>query len=114
MSDLNRESMVMKVLKKSVQMLNFFIDKTNIKVSDYPFKQSRNILEHMTVLLYTYFLNISLNVLRPTFFNACNWPFLCSLNIGKVRVKVGPKANYFSYFMGSCTNRVPLFNIFFH
>ena len=49
----------------------------------------------MTVLLYTYFYNISLNALRPTFFNIYNLPFLCSPNIGKIRVKVGPKTNYF-------------------
>ena len=68
----------------------------------------------MTVLLlYTYFLNISLNVLRPTFFNICNLPFLSSPNIGKIRVKVGPKTNYFSYFMSSCTNRIAVFNNFF-
>ena len=106
--------MVMKVLKTSVQMLNFFTDKTNIKVSEYPFKQNRNMLKNMTVILYTYFLNISLYVLRPTFFNTCNWPFLSSLNIRKMRFKVGPKTNYFSYFMSSCTNRVPVSKKFFH
>ena len=31
MSNLSRESMVMKVLKRSVLELSFFIDKTNIK-----------------------------------------------------------------------------------
>ena len=30
----------------------------------------------MTVLLYTYFYNVSLNVRRPTFFNIYNLPFL--------------------------------------
>ena len=64
----------------------------------------------MTVLLYTYFYNISLNALRPTFFNIYN---LHSPNIGKIRVKVGPKTNYFSYFMSSCTNRIEVFNNFF-
>ena len=52
-------------------------------------------IKNMTVLLYTYFYNISLNVLRPTFFNIYSLPFLPSPNIGKIRVKVGPKANYF-------------------
>ena len=70
-------------------------------------------LKNMTVLLYIYFHNISLNVLRPTFFNIYNLPFLRSPNIGKIRVKVGPKTNYFSYFMSSCTNRIAVFNIFF-
>ena len=67
----------------------------------------------MTVLLYTYFYNISLNVLRPTFFNIYNLPFLPSPNIGKIRIKVMPKTNYFSYFMSSCTNRIEVFNNFF-
>ena len=83
------------------------------KVSEYPFKPNKNVLKNMTVLLYTYFYNISLNVLRPTFFNIYNLPFLRSPNIGKIRVKVGPKTNYFSYFMSSCTNRIEVFNNFF-
>ena len=62
---------------------------------------------------YIHFFNIYLNVLRPTFFNICNLPFLSSPNIGKIRVKVGPKTNYFSYFMSSCTNRIAVFNNFF-
>ena len=83
------------------------------KVSEYPFKQNRSRLKNMTVLLYTYFFNIFLNVLRPTFFNICNLPFLHSPNIGETRVKVGPKTNYFSYFMNSCTNRIAVFSNFF-
>ena len=86
---------------------------TKVKVSEYPLKQNKNVLKNMTVLLYTYFHNISLNVLRPTFFNVYNLPFLCSPNIGKIRVKVGSKTNYFSYFMSSCTNRIAVFNNFF-
>ena len=70
-------------------------------------------LKNMTVLLYTYFYNISLNVLRPTFFNIYNLPFLRSPNIGKIRVKVGPKTDYFSYILSSCTNRIAVFNDFF-
>ena len=53
----------------------------------------------MKVLLYIYFYDISLNVLKPTFFNIRNSPFSCSPNIGKISVKVGSKTNYFSYFM---------------
>ena len=64
----------------------------------------------MTVLLYTKCFNISLIVLRPTFFNIDNLPFLGSPNIGKITVKVGPKTNCFSYFMSSCTNRIAVFN----
>ena len=84
-----------------------------IKFSEYPFKQNRSMLKNMTVLLYTYFSNISLNVLRPTFFNICSLPFLRSPNIGKIRVKVEPKTYYFSYFMSSCTNRIAAFSNFF-
>ena len=85
-----------------------------LKVSEYPFKQNKNMLKNMTVLLYTNFYNISLNVLRPTFFNIYNLPFLRSPNIGKIRVKVGPKTDYFSYILSSCTNRIAVFNDFFH
>ena len=70
-------------------------------------------IKNMTVLLYTYFYNISLNVLRPTFFNIYNIPYLLSPNIGKIRVKVGPKSNYFSYILSSFTNRIAVLNNFF-
>ena len=45
------------------------------------------------------FFNVSLNVLRPTFSNIYDLPFLHSPNVGKIRVKTGPKTNYVSYFM---------------
>ena len=70
-------------------------------------------LKNIKVLLYTNFYNISLNVLRQTFFNICNLSFLRSPNIGKIRVKVGPKTDYFSYILSSCTNRIAVFNDFF-
>ena len=38
---------------------------------------------------------MSLNVLRPTFFNTYNLPFLCSPNIDTIKVKVEPKTDYF-------------------
>ena len=95
------------ILIESVFLMNSF------KVSEYPFKPNKNVLKNMAVLLYTYFYNISLNALRPTFFNIYNLPFLRSPNIGKIRVKVGPKTNYFSYFMSSCTDRIVVFNNFF-
>ena len=84
----------------------------NLKVSGYPFKQNKNTLKNIKVPLYTYF-HISLNVLRPTFFNICNLPFSHFPNIRKIRVKVGPKTNCFSYFMSSCTDRIVVFNNFF-
>ena len=56
----------------------------------YPFKQNRSMLKSMTAIIHIFFI-ISLNVLRPTFFNICNLPFLRSPNIGKIRVKVGLK-----------------------
>ena len=82
-----------------------------VKVSEYPFKQNKNMLKNMTVLLYIYFY-ISLNVLRPTFFNICKLSFLRSPNIGKIRVKVGPKNNYFFYILSSFTNRIAVFRVF--
>ena len=84
-----------------------------LKVSEDPFKENKNTLKIIQVLLYTHFYNIALNVLRPNFLNICNLPISHFPNIKKIRVKVGPKTNYFSYFMSSCTNRVVVFNIFF-
>ena len=37
-----------------------------------------------------------------------------SPNIGKIRVKIGQKTNYFFYLMSSCTNRFVVFYIFSH
>ena len=88
--------------------------KDSFKVSEYPFKQNKNMFKNMIVLLSTYFHNISLNVLRSTFFSIYNLPFLRSPNIGEIRVKVGPKTNYFFYIQSSCTNRIAVFNNFFH
>ena len=70
-------------------------------------------LKNKTVLLYTYFYNISLNVVRPAFVNIYNLPFLRFPNIGKIGVKVGPKTSYFSSFMSSCTNRIAVFDTIF-
>ena len=75
--------------------------------------RKKNTLKDIQVLLYTHFYNISLNVLRPNFFNIFNLPISNFPNIKKIRVKVGPKTNYFSYFMSSCTNRIVVFNYFF-
>ena len=83
------------------------------KVSEYPFKQNKNTLKNIKVLLYTHFFNIFLNVLRSTFFNICNLPFAQFPNVRQISVKVGPKTNYFSYFISSCTDRIAEFNHFF-
>ena len=83
------------------------------KISEYPFKENKNTLKNIQVLLYTHFHNISLNVLRPSFLNICNLPISHFSNIGKIRVKVGPKTNYFSYFMRFCTEEIVVFNNFF-
>ena len=84
-----------------------------IKISKYPLKEKRNTLKNIQVLLYTHFYNISLNLLRQNFFNIRNLPISNFPNIKKIRVKIGPKTNYFSYFMSSCTNRIVVFNNFF-
>ena len=69
----------------------------------------------MKVLLSTCFCNISSNVLGPSFFNLYDLLFSRFPNIGKIRANVGPKTNYFSYFMNTCTNRIAVFYIFiFH
>ena len=93
--------------------LNILRRKRAFKVSEYPFTQNKNMLKNMTVLFYTNFYKIPLNVLRPTFFNIYNLPVLRSPNIGKIRFKVGPKTDYFSYILSSCTNRIAVFNDFF-
>ena len=82
------------------------------KVSEYPIKENKNALKIIQVLLYTHFY-ISLNVLGPNFLNICNLPISLFPNIRKIRVIVGPKTNYFSYFMSSCTDRIVVFNNFF-
>ena len=86
---------------------------TSLRSQNNPFKQNNNILKNIKVLLYTPFYNVSLNVLRPTFFDICNLPFSHFPNIRKIRVKVRPKTNYFTYFMSSCTDRIVVFNNFF-
>ena len=88
-------------------------ESVSLKVSEYPFKKNKNTLKNIQVLLYTHFYNISLNVLRPNFLNIRNLPISHFLNIRKIRVKVGSKSNYFSYFMSSCTDRIVVFYNFF-
>ena len=105
----SRYKRVLETNRRSCQMRSFLL-----KVSAYPFKQNKNMLKNMPMLLHTYFYNISLNELRPTFFNIYNLPFSHSPNIGKIWVKVGPKTNHFSYILSSCTNRIAVFNNFFH
>ena len=58
---------------KTMYLLGTIFLKT-LKVSEYPFKQNKNTLKNIKVLLYTHFYNTFLNLLRPTFFNICN-PF---------------------------------------
>ena len=69
----------------------------------------------MTVLLHKYFYNVSLNVLRPTFFNIYNiiYLFYALQILVKLGSKLGEKLTTFSYFMSSCTNRIEVFNDFF-
>ena len=83
-------------------------------VSEYPFKQNKNMLKSMTVLSYTIFYNISLNVLRPTFFNIYNLSFLFSPNIGKIRIKVRPKTDNFPIFWAPAPTELLFSMIFFH
>ena len=81
-------------------------------VPEYSFKQNKNMLKNMTLLSYTYFDNISLNELRLTSFNIYNLPFLRTPNIGKIRVKVGPKTNHYSNILSSSTNKIAVFHFF--
>ena len=55
-------------------------------------------LKNMAVLLYTYFYNISLNVLRLTFFNIYNLPFYALQISVKLGSKLGQKLITFPIF----------------
>ena len=92
--------------------MDFVCRKSCIKVSEYCFKRNKNTSKNIKVVLYTHFYNISSNVLRATLFNICSLLFSHFPNITKIRVKVGRKTDYFSYFMCSCTDRVVEFNNF--
>ena len=85
----------------------------SLKVSEYPFKQNKNISLHIIGLLRIYFYSNSLIVLRLTFLNICAESFSCSPNIEKMMVKVGQKSTYFFYFMSSYSNRFVVFYNFF-
>ena len=61
-------------LKKQDLIFTIIARSIWFKVSEYPFKQNKNMLKNLTVLWYTYFY-ISLNALRPTFFNIYNLQF---------------------------------------
>ena len=81
-------------------------DSTCLKVCEYPSKQDKNTLKNIKVLLYTHFYNISLNVLRSTFFNICNLPFAHFPNIGQIRVIVDQQKrardfHFFKYFLNN-------------
>ena len=51
-----------------------------LKVSEYPFKQNKNVKKHDSAII-TDFYNISLNLLRSTFSNILNLPVLRSPNM---------------------------------
>ena len=102
----------MKILSSAINFKPLFSHSCHLKVSEYPFKENKNTLKIIQVLLYTHFYNISLNVLRPNFLNICNLPISHFPNIRKIRVKVRPKTNYFSNFMSPCTERIVVFNNF--
>ena len=70
-------------------------------------------LKNMKILLYTYFYDISLNAIKPNFFNAYNLTFSCSPNLGKSKSKLAQKLAIFFYFMSSCINRIAVFNNLF-
>ena len=83
------------------------------KVSEYPFKENKSTFKNTQVLLCTHFYNISLYVLRPNFLDICSLTISHSADIRRIRVKAGPKTNYFSYFMSTCTYSIVVFNNFF-
>ena len=72
-------ALILRILKLFTREICIFL-----KVSEYPFKQNKNALKNIKVLLYTHFYNNSLNVLRPTFFNICNLSLSHFPNIRKM------------------------------
>ena len=102
-----------KILSSAINFKPLFRHSCHLKVSEYPFKENKNTLKIIQVLLYTHFYNISLNELKPNFLNICNLSIPHFPNIRKVRVNVGPKTYYFPYFMSSCTDIIVVFNNFF-
>ena len=66
------------------------LSENEFKVSEYHFKQNKNMLKNVKKLSYTCFDNISLNALTPTFFSIYNLLFARTPNIGKIKVKFGP------------------------
>ena len=95
-----------------------FMFKTNkpikVKVAEYPLKQNRNMLKNMTMLLYTIFFNISLNVLKPTFFDICNLPFYALQISVKLGSKLGQKLTTFSTLWAHSPTELQFSVIFFH
>ena len=65
-----------------------------LKVLENPCKQNKNRLKNMAMLLYTYFYNISLNVLRPTFFHI----YLLFLRSRSIGSNLGHKLTTFPIF----------------
>ena len=65
---------------------------TWLKVSEGPFKENKNTLKIIQVLLYTHFYNISLNVLRPNYVIYLFHTFQIS---GKLASKLGQKLTTF-------------------
>ena len=85
-----------------------------VKVSEYPFKKNRNMLKNMTMLLYTIFFNISLNVLKPTFFDICNLPFYALHISVKLGLKLGQKLTTFPTLWAPAPTELQFSVIFFH
>ena len=83
------------------------------KVSEHPFKENKNTLKNIQVLSYTHFYNLLKCTKTKLFIYICNLPTSHFPNIRKIRAKVGPKTNYFSYFISSCTDRIVVFNNFY-
>ena len=84
------------------------------KVSEYPFKQNKNTLKNIKVLLYTHFYNIYLTVLRPAFFNTCNLPFSHFPNIKKLGSKLGQRLTTFPTLWAPAPTELQCSIIFFH
>ena len=84
------------------------------KVPEYPFKQNKNMLNNMEVLLCTYFYNASLNVLRPTFFNIYIIYLFHALQIsGNLGSTLGQKLTTFLALWAPAPTELQFFIIFY-
>ena len=101
----------MKISKKWKRRLEI----SSFKVSEYRFKENKNTLKNIKVLLYTHFYNIFLNVLRPTPFSVyVIYPFHTFQISEKLGSKLGQRLTTFPTLWAPAPTKLYCSIIFFH